>query len=88
LLRVFIERRVVEMSRPRINVANTAVNLKNLRKKNGLCVKELQKLLGFEFPQAIYKWERGENLPSLDNFVVLSRVYNVPVDDLLVVDEG
>ncbi len=76
------------MGRPCINVEDTATNLKKVRKENGLCVKELQKMLGFEFPQAIYKWERGENLPSLDNFVTLSRIYNVPVDELLVVDES
>lgn len=42
-------------------------------------------MLGFGTPQAIYKWQRGDTLPTIDNFVVLSSVFGVKIDDILAV---
>ena len=41
----------------------------------------------FEYPQAIYKWQHGECLPSVDNLLALARVLRVPMEDLLVYDD-
>ena len=49
-------------------------------------VSDLQKAFGFSTPQAIYKWQRGDALPTIDNMVVLSAVLGVKIDDILVVD--
>ena len=43
--------------------------------------------MGFNNPQAIYKWERGETLPTIDNLVILATNLNVRVDDILVLKE-
>ena len=48
-------------------------------------MRELQEIFGFATPQAIYKWQRGVVLPTVDNLVILSRVLGVPVDEILVV---
>jgi len=43
-----------------------------------------QDCMGFESQQAVYKWQRGESLPSVDNFYALSRLFGTTMDDILV----
>lgn len=71
---------------PAIDMAKTGQNIVILRKKAGLSVKDLQEVFGFGTPQAIYKWQKGLALPTIDNLVVLAALLNVKVDDILVVD--
>ena len=71
---------------PTINLAKTGMNITRLRDENGMSVKDLQDLFGFATPQAIYKWQHGTTLPSVDNLVVLAAVFNVQVDDILAID--
>ena len=72
------------MNNPAINMEATGQNILRLRKKNGLTVKDLQDIFGFTTPQAIYKWQRGLALPTVDNLVLLAEVFNVSVDEILV----
>ena len=58
---------------PIIDVQATGANILRLRKLNGLSVKDLQVYFGFEGPQAIYKWQWGQCLPSVDNLFALSK---------------
>ena len=39
---------------------------------------------GFEGPQAIYKWQWGQCLPSIDNLFALSKLFNTSIDEILV----
>lgn len=71
---------------PTIDMVKTGQNIIQLRKKNGLSVKNLQDIFGFSTPQAIYKWQQGTALPSIDNLVVLAAVFHVHMDDILGVD--
>lgn len=71
---------------PAINMAKTGQNIVILRKQAGLSVKDLQDAFGFGTPQAIYKWQQGLALPTIDNLVVLAALLGVKVDDILVVD--
>lgn len=57
---------------------------KRLREEKGITVKELQKIFGFDTPQAIYRWQRGEILPCLDNLLVLAKILDVQVEDLII----
>lgn len=50
----------------------------------GLSVKDLQNYFGFEAPRAIYKWQKGEALPSVDNLYALGILFEVPMDQILV----
>ena len=56
---------------PVINLTATGQNIVKLRKQAGLSVAALQQIFGFSTPQAIYKWQRGTALPTVDNLVVL-----------------
>lgn len=71
---------------PTINLEKTGENIMRLRKMNGLSVKDLQDIFGFGTPQAIYKWQHGTALPTIDNLIVLAAVFGVHIDDILVMD--
>lgn len=77
---------VRKMCIPTIDMVMTGKNIKNLRKQSGITITALQQVFGFSSPQAIFKWQRGDNLPTIDNLVVLAALFNVPVDDILVVN--
>ena len=68
---------------PIIDVQATGANILRLRKLNGLSVKDLQVYFGFEGPQAIYKWQWGQCLPSVDNLFALSKLFNTSIDEIL-----
>ena len=71
---------------PTIDMVRTGENINKLRKQAGLSVRDLQNIFGFATPQAIYKWQQGAALPSIDNLVVLAAVFQVGIDDILVID--
>lgn len=73
---------------PSIDMVATGRRIAQLRKQSGLSVKEMQTRLGFEAPQAIYKWQSGASLPSLDNLLALSWLLKVPMDSILVTSQA
>ena len=74
------------MQLPVVNMRRTGERISFLRERRGLTVRELQRLLGFATPQAIYKWQHGETLPTIDNLVALSAILQVSIDEILVTD--
>lgn len=71
---------------PIINMADTGKNIIRIRKLRKMSVKELQEIFGFATPQAIYKWQNGTALPSIDNLIVLAAVFHVQVEEIIAVD--
>ena len=71
---------------PTIDMVATGKNIEMLRKAAGISVRDLQDVFGFGTPQAIYKWQHGAAMPTIDNLVVLAAVLQVKIDDILVVD--
>ena len=69
-----------------IDLAATGRRVFELREKAGLSVADLQQQMGLASPQAIYRWQRGETLPTIDNLVALSSILGVPIDEILVVE--
>ncbi len=69
-----------------IRQKETGDQIKRLIKENGYTVRDIQGAMGFENPQAIYKWMAGRSLPSLDNLIILSRLLHISMEDILVVD--
>lgn len=72
---------------PVINIKATGERIKTLMDERELVVKDIQEELGLATVQAVYKWFYGQNLPSLDNLICLSRVFQVKIDDILVLEE-
>ena len=62
----------------------TGINIEKLRKAAGLTVKDVQDIFGFSTPQAIYKWQRGTAMPTIDNLVALAAIFGVTLDELVV----
>lgn len=69
---------------PVIDPIATGENIVRLRKERGLSVRDLQAYFGFEEPQAIYKWQWGKSLPSVDNLYALGALLDVPMEEILV----
>ena len=75
------------MKVPVIDLKATGQNIELLRKSAGVSVKRIQDVMGFANPQAIYKWQKGVCLPTIDNLVILAAVLDVTIDELLVFEE-
>ena len=71
---------------PVIDLTATGRNIKTLRQAAGVTVRDLQTILGFTNPQAIYKWQKGDCMPTIDNLVILAAVLGVTIDEILVTD--
>jgi len=72
---------------PVIDLRATGRAIKDKREAAGLTVQDVQNYFGFEYPQAVYKWQQGKSLPSVDNLLALSRLLRVPMEDLLVYED-
>ena len=68
---------------PCIDMPATGRSIERLRRAAGLSVKDIQEAFGFSTPQAVYKWQRGEALPTLDNMTVLSRLLGVSIEEII-----
>lgn len=66
-----------------IEIANRLVNF---RKQSGLSQEQLAEKIGVS-RQAVSKWERSEASPDTDNLILLARLYNVSLDELLRTDD-
>ena len=71
---------------PIIDTAGTGRNIAVLRKKAGLTVSDLQDIFGFGTPQAIFKWMRGDCMPTIDNMIIIADMFGCTMDDIVVVD--
>ena len=68
---------------PVIDPVATGNNIRRLRMERGLTVRALQNYFGFEEPRAIYKWQKGESLPTVDNLYALGALFEVPMNQIL-----
>lgn len=76
---------MIKISIPILDVEGTGKRIRILRKLNGMSVAELQDIFGFNTPQAIYKWEQGVNIPTTDNLIILAKVFDCDINDILCV---
>ena len=71
---------------PSIDMVATGKNISRMREEAGFSVKDLQSLFGFATPQAIYKWQRGAAVPTIDNLLVLATLFEVHIEEIVVID--
>lgn len=72
------------MNYPVLDLKAIGERINQLRKDNNLRVTDVAEYMGFESTQAVYKWQRGESLPTVDNLYALSRLLHTSVDDILI----
>ena len=71
---------------PAIDLKRTGQNITRMRKEAGVSVRELQIMFGFTSPQAIYNWQNGISLPSVDNFIVLAAVLGMTIEEIIAIE--
>ena len=69
-----------------INLKATGNRIKSLKEASGLTTQDLMVTFGFNNPTAIYKWFRGDTIPTVDNLVILADLFNTTIDEIIVVD--
>lgn len=72
------------MEFPVIDPAATGANIRMLIRNSGSTVSEVGRKLGIADKSTMYKWLRGDVLPSIDNMLALSILLDVPINDILV----
>ena len=70
-----------------IDQEETGLNIQRLMHRNGLKARDIQEACGFEKPQAVYKWIHGQSLPSIDNLLVLAKLFGSTVEGILATSE-
>ena len=76
--------RTVTIQRPVVDLKATGAQIKSLRIKSGYTVHDIQSIFGFEYPQAVYAWESGKSIPTIDNLLVLTHLFDVAVEEIVV----
>lgn len=72
------------MTYPNIDMTETGLNLKRYIDQAGMSVKDIQNILHLSCPQPIYRWINGKVLPSVDHLLMLSELFDVHREELLV----
>lgn len=68
---------------PTIDKVKTGIRLRELLKRKGITVKQVQKYLGLSCVQSVYHWLDGTTLPTLDNLYALSQLLGVSMDFMI-----
>ena len=72
-----------------INQVATGERIRAIRKARGLKVTDISSYMGFESPQAVYKWQRGDSLPDLGNMLRLMELFEITdIRDIIVTTGG
>jgi transcriptional regulator with XRE-family HTH domain len=71
------------MEYPTISIEETGQRINAVRSEQGKSVKEIAEYLGIS-NVSVYKWFRGESLPTLDNLFALSVYFRLPMEALLI----
>lgn len=71
---------------PKINSIATGENIARLLKERKIKVADLKQILGVNSKESIYKWIRGQSLPSLEHLVILAHVLDVTMDEIIIIE--
>ena len=75
---------MIKFEFPTLNLKETGNRIHTLRVNSGYSVEDIAFFMGFTGPQAVYKWEWGKSLPTVDNLFALSRLFGVTIEKILV----
>lgn len=81
---VFLCLRKERSKMPVIDTRATGMNIKTMIRQRGLKIADVQKRCGFNTPQAIFKWMRGDAVPTMDNMVIIADMFGVTIDQIIV----
>lgn len=67
-----------------LDKVSTGLRLRMLRFKSALTHEDLAGLLQLKSPRVIYDWESGMKIPNAVNLYNLALIFNMKMEDLLV----
>lgn len=67
-----------------IDMIKTGKNIEKMIRKSRYDVSYIQSYLQLSCPQPIYRWFKGQILPTVDHLYMLSKLLKVHMEDLLV----
>ena len=67
-----------------IDAVATGANIRAMVKAKGMKIADMADIFGFNTPQAIFKWFRGDAMPTIDNMVIMADAFGVKIDDIIV----
>ena len=76
--------KTVTIQRPVVDLKATGVQIKSLRTKWCYTVHDIQAVFGFEYPQAVYAWESGKSIPTIDNLLVLAHLFDISIKEIVI----
>ena len=78
--------RMINAYSVRIDQMATGENIRKLLEQRGCSPRMLRDMLHLQCVQSIYHWFQGQ-IPSIDNLVCLSRILELPIEELLVIED-
>ena len=69
---------------PMVDMIATGRNIRALRITAGMTFDCMAEACGVS-RAAVAKWQRGDCIPTIDNLIILAFIWNVRVDDIIVV---
>lgn len=69
-----------------IDMKETGKNIREKMVQKGYSVDDIMEITGVSTEQAVYKWLGGKSLPSLETLLVMSRIFDVDVSELIVIE--
>ncbi len=73
---------------PIIDMKRTGRRIKEVCNQKGISTKDVQEYMNFSASQSVYNWFRGKSLPSLDNFYALSKLLDLPMENLIIAENA
>ena len=77
----------MEQKSVELDIAATGNKIKMLMDEREISAKDLSKVMNVSI-QAVYRWQKGETLPTISNMFILGQLFDVDVDDILVAREN
>ena len=66
-----------------IDTVATGATIKAMMKKRKLTVTDVQSKCYLQTQMAVYKWLRGDSIPTVDNLVILAELFGCKIDDII-----
>lgn len=67
-----------------IDMARTGQNIKDIRIRHNMTIDGLCEACGGISRTAVCKWQTSKSMPTIDNFVILSDIFGMPIDRIIV----
>ena len=67
-----------------VDAVLTGRKIKRLLTEKGCSVRKLQTLLNLSCPQPVYRWMKGQALPSIDSLYMMHRIFGIHMEEMLV----